>query len=193
VLRAYAYHQSGAERQFHQMCECPDCGRVLQGDHRRRKTFSTIVPTIETWSMSPIGTNTVTLSDFHESVPGTRSTPSLASPSAPSRRSRGRPHLRAEPCPPPPCNEATRLVAGNRQVALAASSPRAVLGRSRPDRGTVRAAVRSSRRTALGCVLVSSLVPDRAMTRLRRASRTARRTAPLMRGSALARRSRRSA
>ena len=52
--------------------------------HRRRKTFSTIVPMIETRSMSPIGTNTVTLSDFHESVPGTRSTPSLARPSAPS-------------------------------------------------------------------------------------------------------------
>jgi hypothetical protein len=31
-----------------------------------------------------MGTNTVTLSDFHESVPGTRSTPSLARPSAPS-------------------------------------------------------------------------------------------------------------
>ena len=33
----------------------------------------TYVPTIETRTMSPIGTNTVTLSDFHESVPGTRS------------------------------------------------------------------------------------------------------------------------
>ena len=52
--------------------------------HRRRKTFSTIVPTIETRSISPIGTNTVTLSDFHNSIPGTRSTPSLARPSAPS-------------------------------------------------------------------------------------------------------------
>ena len=51
---------------------------------RTKKMFTTIVPTIETRSMSPIGTNTVTLSDFHESVPGTRSTPSLARPSAPS-------------------------------------------------------------------------------------------------------------
>ena len=39
----------------------------------------TYVPTIETRTMSPIGTNTVTLSDFHESVPRTRSADYLRS------------------------------------------------------------------------------------------------------------------
>ena len=48
----------------------PMSGRSCLVAHRRRKTFRTIVPTIDTSSMSPIGTNTVTFSDFHRERPG---------------------------------------------------------------------------------------------------------------------------
>jgi hypothetical protein len=48
--------------------------------------FSTIVPTIEATTMSPIGTKTVTLSDRQVNVAGSRSTPSFERASAPTPR-----------------------------------------------------------------------------------------------------------
>ena len=48
--------------------------------------LSTIVPTIEATTISPIGTKTVTLSDRQVSVAGSRSTPSFESARAPTPR-----------------------------------------------------------------------------------------------------------
>ena len=69
--------------------------------------------------MSPRGTNTVTLSDFHESVPGTRSTPSLARPSTPSPTIARTTALRSRTLPAVSTRRGyPARVALNREVAL---------------------------------------------------------------------------
>ena len=107
--------------------QSPTCASVR--GHRRRKRFRTIVPTMETRSMSPTGTNTVTLSDLHESVPGTRSTPSLARPSAPSPRIARTTAVTSRILPAVSTRRGYRHdPPWNRQVSIFVPSPRGVLG-----------------------------------------------------------------
>ena len=86
--------------------QSPTCASVR--GHRRRKRFRTIVPTMETRSMSPTGTNTVTLSEPSTRASQERDRPrAWRGPAHPARGSPGRPQLRAESCPQSPRDEAT--------------------------------------------------------------------------------------